>query len=492
MATQTEPEGLALDPLELLKILFRRRWWVILATVIGVALAAGVVALQKPLYRSSATLLIDSQTIPTSLVASPLTGIANERISKISQQILSRESLAAIIREHGLYPREQQALPFDQVLNVMRAAIAIQQLPATGAQGEAGRTIAFTVSFIYENPAAAQAVTGTLSELFLKEDMRFRTEQATGTTAFLTRGAEELRRQLSELEEERRAIEARYAGALPHQIGLTAQAEGTLRAEISRIDAETQGLMQQNSLLAAQEQELARAPRPEGEALRRAEERLRELNAIYADDFPEVVTARAAVERHRQALRSLPQEDQSLLQREMEAGRARLEILASRRAQLVAEMNSAEGRTSLAPQASYELTVVEREYDNLRRQYEERRQKQLEAEVTANLQTEGKGEHFTMVDEPSFPHAPDGPKPAFVLILGFVAGAGAGAVLALGYELLGGAIHGEASLTRLFGTAPMGVVPVEYPSGWTLFGLRIPVLARRRRRAAFERSQHAT
>src|SRR5690606_34096592 len=163
--------------------------------------------------------------------------------------------------------------------------------------------IAFTVSFIYENPAAAQAVTGTLSELFLKEDMRFRTEQATGTTAFLTRGAEELRRQLSELEEERRAIEARYAGAPPHQIGLTAQAEGTRRAEISRIDAETQGLMQQNSLLAAQEQELARAPRPEGEALRRAEERLRELNAIDADDFPEVVTARAAVERHGQALR---------------------------------------------------------------------------------------------------------------------------------------------------------------------------------------------
>jgi uncharacterized protein involved in exopolysaccharide biosynthesis len=490
MGVPADTEGLAFDPRELLKMLFRRRWWLIISIVLGVALAGAAVALQKPMYRSTATLLIDSQTIPTTLVASPLTSIANERISKISQQILSRESLTAIIREHNLYPREQQTLAFDQVLNVMRGAIAVDQVPASGAQGDTGRTIAFTVSFIYDSPAVAQSVTRTLSELFLQEDMRFRTEQATGTTAFLTRGAEELRRQLSELEEERRTIEARYAGALPHQIGLTAQAEGTLRAEISRIDAESQGLMQQNSLLAAREQELSRAPRPEGEALRRAEERLRELNAIYADDFPEVVTARAAVERHRQALRSLPQDDQSLLQREIAAGRARLDLLASRRAQLVAEMNAAESRTSLAPQASYELTVVEREYDNLRRQYEDRREKQLEAEVTANLQTEGKGEHFTIVDEPSLPHAPDGPKPAILMILGLVAGAGAGAIITLGYEILGGAIHGEATLTRLFGTVPLGVVPVEYPSGWTLFGLPIPALLRWG--AAKERSRYAT
>jgi uncharacterized protein involved in exopolysaccharide biosynthesis len=491
MATPAEPEGLAFDPRELLKMLFRRRWWLIVAIVTGVTAAAAFVALQKPMYRSSATLLIDSQTIPTSLVASPLTGIADERISKISQQIMSRESLTAIIRAHNLYPLEQQALEFDQVLNVMRGAIEVNQLPASGAQGDTGRTIAFTVSFIYENPAAAQAVTRTLSELFLQEDMRFRTEQATGTTAFLTRGAEELRRQLIELEEERRMIEARYAGALPHQIGLTAQAEGSLRAEISRIDTESQSLMQQNSLLAAREQELARAPRPESESLRRAEERLRELNAIYADDFPEVQTARATVERHRQALRSLPQEE-SLLQREIAAGRARLELLASRRAQVVAEMNAVETRTSLAPQASYELTVVEREYDNLRRQYEDRREKQLEAEVTANLQTEGKGEHFTIVNEPSLPHSPDGPKPAILIFLGLVAGAGAGAVITLGYELLGGTIHGEATLTRLFGAAPIGVVPVEYPAGWTLFGVPIPPLLRWRRGAAYERSQHAT
>lgn len=478
MQPDAEAEGLALDPREILKMVYRRRVWLFLFTLAGLLLAGAAVLLQKPVYKSTAILLIDSQQIPTALVAAPLTNIANERISKIRQHILSRESLTAIVQENGLYPRQQQAMVFDEVLDLMRAAIAVDLVPASETHGDTGQTIAFTVSFTYDNPVQAQAVTQTLTDIFLQQDVRFRTEQATGTAAFLARRADELARQLSDFEEERRAIEARYAGALPHQVGLSAQAEGSLRAEIARIDTETQALMQQNSLLAARGEELAQAPRPEGEALRRAEERLRELNAIYSDDYPEVVAARAAVERHRQALQNVPQSRQTSLQTELASGRARLDLLASRRAQLVSEMGATERRSALAPQASYELTVLEREYDNIRRQYEDLREKQLEAQVSVNLQTEGKGEHFSVVDEPSMPQSPDGPKPALLLILGLVAGAGAGASLIVAYELLIGAVHGEAALTRILGAPPMGIIPHDNGGIPTIFKLGIPILYR--------------
>ena len=478
MQSDPEAEGLALDPRELLKMVYRRRGWLILFTLAGLLIAGAAVLLQKPVYKSTATLLIDSQQIPTALVAAPLTNIANERISKIRQHILSRESLTAIIQENDLYPRQQQVMVFDKVLDLMRSAISVDLVSASEAHGDTGQTIAFNVSFTYDNPVQAQAVTQTLTDIFLQQDVRFRTEQATGTAAFLARRADELARQLGEFEEERRAIEARYAGALPHQVGLSAQAEGSLRAEIARIDTETQSLMQQNSLLAARGEELAQAPRPEGEALRRAEERLRELNAIYSDDYPEVIAARAAVERHRQALQSLPQSRQSSLQTEIDAGRARLALLASRRAELVAEMGATERRTALAPQASYELTVVEREYDNIRRQYEDLREKELEAQVSVNLQTEGKGEHFSVVDEPSMPQAPDGPHPALLLILGLIVGGGAGAGAIVAYELLGGTVHGEATLTRTLGVPPFGIVPHDKGGAPPVFGLSIPFLHR--------------
>ncbi len=456
MIQDAGPSGPAFDVRELVTILYRRRLWLILAVLVGVI---GAMSLQKSIYRSSATLLIDSQLIPTSLVASPITSIANERIAKIRQQVLSRDSLTAIILEHGLYADERAALPLDDVLNMMRGAVAVD-LVGTSENG-ADRTIAFTLSFAYRDPATAQAVTRTLTDMYLDADKRLRTEQATGTATFLGRRADELQRRLRALEESRRTIEGRYAGALPSQVAFSAQSEATLRAEISRIDAETQGLSQQGSLLAAREREIAQAPRPEADALRRAEERLNQLSAIYSDNYPEVAAARAALDRQRATLNAVPVGGAGVVQSEIAAGRSRIQMLAARRAQLVQSMADMDRRTALAPQASYELTMVEREYDNLRRQYEDLREKQLDAQVAANLQTEDKGERFSVVDDPSYPHQPIGFGRAMLLAMGVVGGLGVGSVLAIGVELLRGTIHGEATLARITGHAPIGIVPFD-------------------------------
>lgn len=477
---QMDSEGLGIHPRELIAMLYRRRYWLILPLLAGVLVAAAAIHLKKPMYRSAATLLIDSQQIPTSLVASPLTNIANERIAKIRQQIMSRDSLAAIIRDEKLYREEQSQMAFENVLGIMRRAIGVDLVGATQGGGGDGKTIAFTLSFTYRDPVVAQAVTRRLTNLFLLEDKRFRTEQATGTAAFLGRRAEELRRQLTQLEDRRREIEARYAGALPNQVGLSAQSEATLRAEISRIDAETQGLVQQNSLLAARQSELAQAPAPGSESLRRAEERLNQLTAVYSDNYPEVAAARTQVAKERATLQSLRRGDgDNVIEREIASGRERIQMLASRRSELVAQVGAMDRRTALAPQASYELTMVEREYDNMKRQYEDLREKQLEAQVAANLQTEDKGERFSVVDEPSLPHEAIGPKPTALLMTGLIGGIGAGVFLILLFELLNGAIHGEGSLTHLTGQAPMGIIPVLAPPGRSFLRfLRLPRLGR--------------
>lgn len=478
---------LGFDPREIVAMFWRRWLWVVVPAILGTLAATAFVMMKEPMYRSSATLLIDSQQIPTSLVASPLTNIANERIGKIRQRIVSRESLTEIIRQQGIYKREQGEMPFDDVLNLMRQSIAVDLVGATGTDSGAGKTIAFTLSFTYEDAAAAQAVTRRLTEMFLSEDKRFRTEQATGTAAFLERRADELRRQLTSLEDRRRTIEARYAGALPTQVAMTAQSESALRAEISRIDAETQGLAQQSSLLAAREREIAQAPQPGSEALRRAEERLNQLSSTYADDFPDVLAARAAVARERSSLAArTPDGGANVIQSEIAASRSRIDMLASRRASLVGQVGDMDRRAAMAPQASYELTMVEREYDNLKRQYEDLREKQLEAQVAANLQTEDKGERFSIVDEPSMPYEPIGAKPLSLILTGLVGGAGAGFALILTFELMTGAIHGEASLTKLMGAPPMGVVPVVRTTnakGLRAIIQRLPFVGRDRRHA---------
>ncbi|MET0251551.1 MAG: lipopolysaccharide biosynthesis protein [Novosphingobium sp.] len=458
MTPPAEPESF-INPREIVAMLFRRRYWLIAPILLGLIGAIAAISMQKPMYRSSATLLIDSPSVPTSLVASPLTTVANERIAKIRQQIVSNNSLTSLIRETGLYAKERATLPAADVLDIMRNAISVDLV---GASGGNNNTIAFTVAFTYENPAKAQEVTERLTKLFLVEDKRFRTEQATGTAAFLERRAEEFRRQLTDLEDKRRGVEARYAGALPEHVALSAQSGASLRAEVSRTDAETQGLAQQNSMLAVR----ARDDTPsQVAALRRAEDKLNQLSAVYADSYPEVRAARAEVELQRRIAKSTPAEPgEGLIQTEITSNHARLATLTARRGELIREIGEIEHRAAQAPQAAYELNMIEREYDNIKRQYESLREKQLDAQTTANLQTEDKGERFSVVDEPSMPHESQARKPLILLLAGLIAGTGAGVVLIVAFEMLMGTIHGETSLARITNAPPMGVLPPLHAS----------------------------
>lgn len=457
----TDGDSLGIYPLEILAML-RRRWrWLAAPIVLGLLAAGVAVAMRKPVYQSSATLLIDSPQIPTTLVASPLTDIADERIAKIRQQIVSRDSLAGLIKANNLYPAERGKLDEPTLLELMRANIGVDLVGANQGQG-GGSTIAFTLSYKYADPLKAQAITEQLTRLFLVEDKRFRTEQATGTATFLDHRSEELRKQLSELEDRRRDVEARYAGALPNDVALSAQSSSALRAEISRTDSETQGIIQQNSLLAARQQDLAAAQPTAGDGLRTAQARLAQLQATHSDAFPDVVAAKAEVERQKALASETPAPSTNLVQTEIAAGRNRIDVLAQRRSELVRNMTELDHRAAQAPEAAYELNMIEREYDNIKRQYDSLPEKQLDAQVAANLQTEDKGERFTVVDQPSLPLAPLGAKPAMLLMMGLFGGAALGMGLIFVYELANGTVHGEQTLARTAPIPVLGVVPAAH------------------------------
>lgn len=470
MTDNTTQNASIISPLEIFAILYRHRWWIILPMLAGTMLALAIALLMTPAYRSQATLLIDSPQISTSFAPVETANYANERVAKIRQQILSRSNLTKLIHEAGLYDREQQEMSFDELLGQMRSSIAVDLVSASGSPrpGAGNDTIAFELSFLYSDAAHAQAVTEKLVGMFLTEDKRLRTEQAVGAAAFLTRRADELRNQMVDLEGKRREVESRYAGALPDQVALSAQSGSALRAEVSRLDAETQGLMQQNSLLAARSEEIAAAPRPEFDALHRAEERLAQLGATYSDTYPDVVAARGTVERQRQvaARSSGVTPGSGAVASEMAAARSRVDMLAARRGELVASVAHMERMTAMAPQATYELNNLERDYDNLKRQYQDVRDKQMEAQVAASLQQEGKGERFSVVNAPSAPVHPIRPNRVQLVMSGLFGGLALGLALTIIWEFLAGPIHGEGALTRLMDGPPLAVVPI-LPTGLT-------------------------
>ena len=92
-------------------ILWQRRWWVIGSTLL--LFIAGVVAayMLPTIYRSTATLLVQSQDLPTSIVDAPSSGVIEQRIAKIRERVLSRGDLVALIEQNDLYVKERRRKP---------------------------------------------------------------------------------------------------------------------------------------------------------------------------------------------------------------------------------------------------------------------------------------------------------------------------------------------------------------------------------------------
>jgi uncharacterized protein involved in exopolysaccharide biosynthesis len=188
------------------------------------------------------------------------------------------------------------------------------------------------------------------------------------------------------------------------------------------------------------------------------------LSARYSDHHPDVVAARAALAAERSQATGLPGST-AVIASEMAAGRNRIVALSQRRAQLVAAISEMERISAQAPQAAFELSNLERDIDNLKQQYQGVREKQLEAQIAANLQVEGKGEHFSVVDPPNWPIDPVYPNPRHLVVVGLVGGLAAGIGLIVILEMMAGHINGQAAVERITGVRPLVVVPVLRADG---------------------------
>src|SRR6476659_3688355 len=111
-------------------ILWQRRYYVL--TCFLVMLAVGVVAAfgLPRTYRSTATLLVQSQDLPTTLVDSPTSSAVEQRVARIREQVLSRGDLIQLIEQNDLYSDERRSKPLSKVIEKMRHATLVAALPS--------------------------------------------------------------------------------------------------------------------------------------------------------------------------------------------------------------------------------------------------------------------------------------------------------------------------------------------------------------------------
>src|SRR6476646_332701 len=134
-------------------ILWQRRY--IVLTCFAVMLAVGLVAAfgLPRTYRSTATLLVQSQDLPTTIVDSPTSGAVEQRIARIREQVLSRGDLIELIEQNDLYPNERRNKPLSKIIEKMRRDTGVGALSSDIGQSDTqNKTIAIAMSFDYSEP----------------------------------------------------------------------------------------------------------------------------------------------------------------------------------------------------------------------------------------------------------------------------------------------------------------------------------------------------
>ena len=429
-------------------ILWHRRLYVIIPAVL-LFVAGLVTAYSLPtLYRSTATMLVESQDLPTDIVQAPGTGEIEQRIAKIREQVLSRGDLISLIEQNNLYEAERRSSPMSVVVDKMRKATTVGALGGDigGSAPANGNVIAINMAFDYPEPAKAQAVMQSYVTQFLRMDNDQIEDQANLTVRFLSEQAAKLQGQVQGIESQITQLKASNGAVLAGVGGTTFMDTGSYTAQITALE-------NQNRQLMAQARGGAADP-----AVAAAEAALAVAESTYSDTHPDVLAARERVAILKRA-RQGGGEVSSVVQEQIKSNNIAIAQLMAQRSTAMSQVDASRARQAGAPAILERAMQLEAQANNIRQQYAKVSSDLLRAQSSARLANEQRAERLSLVEPPNLPDQPHWPNRPLVIAAGAIAGLALGFLLALLVELLNRPMRSPAQVQSM-GLPVLGVVPI--------------------------------
>src|SRR5689334_1657605 len=340
-------------------ILWQRRYY-LLSCFLLLLLVGTIAAFALPrTYRSTATLLVQSQDLPTTIVDAPTNGAVEQRIARIREQVLSRGDLIQLIEQNDLYAEERRTTPLSKIIEKMRHATLVSALSSDIGQqsGTQNNTIAIAMSFDYPDPAKAQAVLQSFVTKFLSMSSEDVEDQASITVRFLQDQANKLQSQISDIEGQITALKSRNGAALASSGAPPLIDTGSFSAQITSLQNENRQLIA-----------LSRRPADRNSALAAAEAQLAAAQAQYSDTHPDVVAAKERVSELRKMTQAAGSD--TTVQEQIAANNEAIHQLMGQRDAMLSRANAAMAGQARAPAIMEQAMQLENRASTLRNQYQ--------------------------------------------------------------------------------------------------------------------------
>jgi uncharacterized protein involved in exopolysaccharide biosynthesis len=432
-------------------IVWQRRYYAI-SVFAAFLIVSAVAAFTLPtMYRSKATLLIESQELPQDVAQTPGTGAIEQRIAKIRQKVLSRGDLIALIEQYDLYPSERRSQPLSTVIDKMRKATTVGALQSdigSNPNPNQSNVIALNMSFDYPEPQKAQEVLQSFTQSFLRMDSDLMEDQASLTVRFLEDQAQKLQSQIQQIESEITALKSRNGSVLAGT-GVPAMMDtGSYSAQIVSLENENRQLLLQ-----------ARRPPARDQAIAAAEADLAAKRAIYAESHPDVVAAREKLKAVRSASVTPDTSDTSAVQEQIRANNEAIGALRAQKDAAIAQLNARMAGQAQAPAIMEQASQLEDRANALRTQYKSVADDLMKAQASARMANEQRAERLSLVEPADLPDQPNWPNRPLLIAAGALAGAVLGLLIALIVEILKRPLRSPVQLESL-GFPVVGIVPI--------------------------------
>ena len=469
---------------DIVEIILRRRWWIglpfCLCIIIGIILAFTL----PKYYKAETFVLIQPQKVPSDYVQSVQTMDIDSRLEAFSRQILSRSNLEKIMKDFNMYtePKFNSLFVEDKIAD-MRKRISISLLrrePTGGSRGYSS-AYAFVISFEDKEPEKVMKVTNALASYFINENLRFKEAESMGTSNFLKEELNSIRKELSTKENELKEYREKYMGELPEQLNsnlsmLTRIEEQLKEKETAHLSAKNQlsilmDQISQGALLFGQGATVTGDGRIVSDfghsiSLEQAKAMLAYLETRYTSKHPDIIRIKKIVsdlEKNKQNNKDKPNGSQYIpanAKMEVEQVKSNISTLTTDIAKLKSQILVYKGRIENTPRREQELKSLERDYNNIKSNYDLLLNKKLETEVSINMDKQQKGEKFQILEPARLPEKPVFPNMKMLFLLTLVAGPNIGLGLVFLLEYFDTSFRSPKDIESNLGFSVLATIPL--------------------------------
>lgn len=147
------------------------------------------------------------------------------------------------------------------------------------------------------------------------------------------------------------------------------------------------------------------------------------------------------------------------LEAQLQAAEADISSLLEKKVKLENKLVDYETRITNSPQIEREFKALSRDYENSWLKYQEIKTKQMEAKLAMELETERKGERFTLIESPLLPEKPISPNRMAIAIIGLLLGFALSVGIMLVLENMDRRVRGTKNIVALVQLAPLAGIP---------------------------------